>query len=906
MSIRLRELIRKVRACKSAADERKVVSKECANIRTQFKEKVDSGLRNRNVAKLLYIHMLGYPTHFGQMECVKLCAKARFSEKRIGYLGLMLLLDETQQVLMLVTNSLKQDLKQSMSPYTVGLALCTMGNIASADIARDLSSEVRRLLQSGNPYIRKKAALCAVRIVQKVPEMLADFVSPALKMLSSKNHEVLLTGVILMIEMIRRRRKTANKFRKAVKVLMRHLKDKLLKGNRSEYDVVGINDPFLQCKIIELLRMLAINNSQTSSDISIILAQVANYTDPQKNPGTAVLYECVKTIMAIDVEDADLRQLAISTLGKFLVNRDNNIRYVALNTLCNVIHTDAASIRRHKRDIVDCLKDPDISIRRRALELIYALVTKGNVAGLVKELVKYLSVTSAEVDFKQTLSEKIVLVAEKFTSDPLWSLNTLLSLVEIAGGVIRPSVASDAVLIIGHNEQVQAYAVHRLFAALKQTLLPTDALSKLAIFCIGEYGNFLVTTEGAASANAKLAESKGSPDPIAKGPYAARSPDDILAVIKSVTSRPTCTQAIKAYALNALLKLSGRLSGSGAAAVQALTTQINQYQSSMSVELQQRSCEYAQLLKIEDQKIRAKVMQTMPTPKIVKRSERTAKAAAELGSDGEDDTDQDEDSDDSDDSDEDDSSTGTEDSDDEEYERQRRRRRGKRSKKSSSSRKARRGDADRKERKVARAKKPAAKPVMSTPSEGPVTPAPVGPIDIFGGIVGATAPASSNGGAAAPVAPAQGTDLLDILGGGGAAPAAAAAVPAQQPATTAAPAAKKRDFVVNIYNQGGVKTVFQCRRNPASPGVFKIRAVCSSSVDVSNFEMKVAVPPWMTKQMKPSAFTTLSPGKPEYQYMTITHQLESGKKPLMKVKMAFVRGGAQVNVPVVSINLDDY
>jgi AP-1 complex subunit gamma-1 len=56
----------------------------------------------------MFIHMLGYPTHFGQMECLKLIAAAGFPEKRIGYLGLMLLLDERQEVLMLVTNSLKQ------------------------------------------------------------------------------------------------------------------------------------------------------------------------------------------------------------------------------------------------------------------------------------------------------------------------------------------------------------------------------------------------------------------------------------------------------------------------------------------------------------------------------------------------------------------------------------------------------------------------------------------------------------------------------------------------------------------------------------------------------------------------------------------------------------------------------
>lgn len=103
----LRDMIRAVRACKTAAEERAVIAKECAALRNAFKDE-EGDTRHRNVAKLMFIHMLGYPTHFGQMECLKLIAAPSFPEKRIGYLGLMILLDERQEVLMLVTNSIKK------------------------------------------------------------------------------------------------------------------------------------------------------------------------------------------------------------------------------------------------------------------------------------------------------------------------------------------------------------------------------------------------------------------------------------------------------------------------------------------------------------------------------------------------------------------------------------------------------------------------------------------------------------------------------------------------------------------------------------------------------------------------------------------------------------------------------
>lgn len=68
-----------------------------------------------------------------------------------------------------------------------------------AEMARDLAPDVERLLESSNPYIRKKAALCTRRIIKKVPDLVEQFAERAADLVHDKvgGRAAAGTGVLL-------------------------------------------------------------------------------------------------------------------------------------------------------------------------------------------------------------------------------------------------------------------------------------------------------------------------------------------------------------------------------------------------------------------------------------------------------------------------------------------------------------------------------------------------------------------------------------------------------------------------------------------------------------------------------------------------------------------------------------
>lgn len=74
-----------------------------------------------------------------------------------------------------------------------------------------------------------------------------------------------------------------------------------------------------------------------------------------------------------------------------------------------MVSADIEAVQRHRNTIVDCLKDQDTSIRKRALELIYALVNESNIKILAHELITFLQTATVRIFTEISMKSREIL-----------------------------------------------------------------------------------------------------------------------------------------------------------------------------------------------------------------------------------------------------------------------------------------------------------------------------------------------------------------------------------------------------------------------------------------------------------------------------------------------------------------
>ena len=592
--LKLREFIKRIRACKTLDEERSLCNKESAEIRNLKKETAQK-LAVRSMTKCMAMSLLGYQTEFIHMTCISLLASQNFTQKRLAYLGICMLLDEKSDILLLSSNIIKKDLS-SNNKYIVAAALNTIGEIGTPDMCRDTCPEIIKCLNSTNNYIKKKAALALSKVVKSCPELIETVQQNLGTIFEDKNHGVLLAGLALAEQIFKAEPKIIKKYRKYVSTLVKTLKNLISTSYAPEYDVNGITDPFLQIRILEVLGYFGRASSKENEELEALLNSIPSNTDTtRKNTGNAVLYELVRCIFSYE-SSKSLKSLGGSILGQFLSNKDNNYKYLALNTLNDIAKIDIDTVQKHKNVILEFLKDPDIAIKRRSLDLTYLIVNTENIRQIVTETLDFINSTS-NVEFKLELTSKIFYSLEKYSPSLKWEIDVLLKMLCLCEDSINEEIIWKIINLILNTKELQQYAMFRYFLAMQNMLEDSDveALYHVGIAILGELFKLIV--------GVSTTDEEGKTITITE--------EQIIDLIIALDKSTDTSETLRELLMNTCFKMIGKLSPQSDEKLKKI---LQQESKSFYPEVQERANEYITFTQIAKDDMQLKITSNVPVP----------------------------------------------------------------------------------------------------------------------------------------------------------------------------------------------------------------------------------------------------------------------------------------------------
>ena len=184
--------------------------------------------------------------------------------------------------------------------------------------------------------------------------------------------------------------------------------------------------PWLQVKLLRLLQYFPPpEDPSTQRSLGKILraiidnAQEAPKNVQHANALNAILFEGISLAIHLDAESG-IVSAAAQILGRFIMSKETNVRYLGLDTM-EYLATRAESlnvVKKHQDTVIYALKDRDVSVRRRALDLLYSMCDGNNAKTIVGELLKYLSV--ADYTLREEMVLKIAILTEKFATEYEW------------------------------------------------------------------------------------------------------------------------------------------------------------------------------------------------------------------------------------------------------------------------------------------------------------------------------------------------------------------------------------------------------------------------------------------------------------------------------------------------------
>jgi AP-4 complex subunit epsilon-1 len=497
------ELVKAIGESKSKQEEDRIVADEVIYLKKVVPLSGNTKKKMKElVVRAIYVEMLGQDASFAYIKAVELCASTTISQKRIGYLAAALCLSPDHEFRFMLVNQIQRDMK-STNVLESCAALSAVCKIVTEDMIPAVIGEVIKLLKHDMEAVRKRAVSAIHRLYQMDKRCIVDQVDKIRRALCDKEPSVMAATLPLFQDMIQ---DDVMQFKDLVPSFVSILKQITEHRLPREYDYHRIPSPWIQMNLLRILALLGRGDQASSEGMYEVLVDVMKRADTGINVGYAIVYEVVKTVTTI-YPNTLLLDAAATSISRFIRSDSHNLKYIGIKGLASIVKDHPRYAADHQMAVIDCLEDPDETLKRKTLDLLFRMTNAVNVEFIVDKLLSFLS-GAMDDHFRTDLVGQITQCAERFAPSNAWYVQTVIKVFELAGDKVKVSVAQTLTQLIAEgaeqddddedeedgnkDDELRSEAVEHFLELMDKAKLP-EILAQAMAWVLGEYGYLSVS-----------------------------------------------------------------------------------------------------------------------------------------------------------------------------------------------------------------------------------------------------------------------------------------------------------------------------------------------------------------------------------------------------------------------------
>ncbi|PON76157.1 Adaptor protein complex AP-4, epsilon subunit [Trema orientale] len=486
------ELVKSIGEARSKAEEDRIVLHEIETLKRRLSDPdIPKRKMKEYLIRLVYVEMLGHDASFAYIHAVKMTHDdSLLLLKRTGYLAVTLFLSDDHDLIILIVNTIQKDLR-SDNYLVVCSALNAVCKLINDETIPAVLPQVLDLLSHPKDAVRKKAIMALHRFHRKSPSSVSHLLSNFRKRLSDNDPGVMGAALCPLFDLVAA---DPTSFKDLVPTFVNILKQVAERRLPKAYDYHSMPAPFIQIKLLKILALLAAGDKQASDKMYTVVADIFRKCDSASNIGNAVLYESICCVSSL-YPNPKLLEAATDVISRFLKSDSHNLKYMGIDSLGRLIKTSPEIAEQHQLAVIDCLEDPDDTLKRKTFELLYKMTKSSNVEVIVDRMIDYM-ISINDNHYKTYIASRCVELAEQFTPSNNWFILTMNKVFEHAGDLVNVKVAHNLMRLIAEgfgeddetaDTQLRSSAVQSYLHILGEPKLPSVFLQVIC-WVLGEYG----------------------------------------------------------------------------------------------------------------------------------------------------------------------------------------------------------------------------------------------------------------------------------------------------------------------------------------------------------------------------------------------------------------------------------